>query len=364
MKLNSILAGAALAALIGSFALAGCSGGDSGAATNSTTKGTEGASAAMSLTGAGSTFVNPAMSQWTYAYHQQFPSITINYQSVGSGAGIAQYKNGTVDFACSDAPLSDKDEATMPAPTLNLPVVLGATTIAFNIDGVTDLNLSPDVIAGIFLGQIKTWDDPKIKADNPTAKLPSIPIAVCHRSDGSGTTYIFTDYLSTVSPAWKAGPGKGKDINWPVGVGGKGNEGVAGLIQKTPGAIGYIELAYAIQTKMTYAALKNAAGKLVKPNPDSTAAAASGYHDALQKDIRSSIVNSPAPEAYPIAGFTYALVSTKPADTGKSKAIQDFLKWAMADGQKMAADLQYAPLPKDVVDLNLKAMEGIQAGAK
>lgn len=364
MKLNGILTSAVIATALASFTLIGCGSNEPAPATADGKPDTKPAAAAMTIMGAGSTFVNPAMSKWAFAYHEKNANITINYQSVGSGAGIGQYKQGTVDFGATDAPLNDKDAATMPTPTLNIPIVSGAVAVAYNAPGVTDLKLSPDVLADIFMGKIKTWNDPKIAADNAGAKLPTDPIVVCHRSDGSGTTFIFTDYLSTISAAWKAGPGTNKSPNWPVGVGGKGNDGVAGLIKKTPGGIGYVELAYAMQNKMDFASLKNAAGKFVKPSPESTTAAADGFLEDMKKDIRKSIVNSPAPEAYPIAGFTYILVSTKPANADKAKAIVDFLKWSMADGQAMAKELQYAPLSAAVVDLNNKALDGIQMGAK
>ncbi len=364
MKLRGILNGAVFAAAIAGFTLvgSGCGSGPDAPKTDDKPGATNAASATpITITGAGSTFVNPAMSKWAFAYHEKNPNITINYQSVGSGKGISQYQQGTVDFGATDAPLSDKDAATMPAPTLNLPIVSGAVAIAYNAPGVTDLKLSPEVLADIFLGKIKTWNDPKIAADNAGAKLPATNITVCHRSDGSGTTFIFTDYLSTISADWKAGPGTNKSPNWPVGVGGKGSEGVAGLVKSTPGGIGYVELAYAIQTKMDFASLKNAAGKFIKPSPEATTAAADGFLGDMKNDIRKSIVNSPAPDAYPIAGFTYILVSTKPANADKSKAMIDFLKWCMADGQAMAKELQYAPLSPAIVELNSKALEGVGA---
>ncbi len=361
MNLRGNFVGAVIAGLV----MVGCNGGETPAPTAGNNAGATPAAATITLTGAGSTFVNPAMSKWAYSYHEKNPNISINYQSVGSGAGISQYKDGTVDFGATDAPLSDKDAATMPTPTLNVPIISGAVVLAYNIPGVTgDLKLTSESVADIFLGKIKKWDDAKLKADNPDLKLPSTDITTCHRSDGSGTTYVFTDYLSSVSPAWKAGPGKSKQPTWPNGVGGKGNEGVSGLIKQTAGGIGYVELAYAIESKMTFASLKNAAGKFVKASPETTSAAAEGYAEQMKKDIRTSIVNSPAQDAYPIAGFTYVLVSQKPANVEKAKAVQDFLKWAMADGQALAKDLQYAPLSPAVVDLNKKAMEGIQMGAK
>lgn len=341
----------------------GCSS-DSG--TSSTSSGTTGKNAtgatAQALTGAGSTFVNPAMSKWTYTYQQDHPGITINYQSVGSGAGIAQLKAGTVDFAASDVPMNDKDLADMPTPTVQVPVVAGCEVIAYNLPGVQNgLKLSGDVIADIFLGKITAWNDPRIVSLNPGMTLPATPISVAHRSDSSGTSYIFTDYLSSVSPAWKAGPGKSKSPNWPVGVGQKGNEGVAGVIQKTPGGIGYIELAYAVQTKATYGPIMNKSGKFVEPSVDSTAAAANALMDDLKKDIRTSIVNTPAADGYPICGFTYVLLSKQPKDAAKAKVVLDFLTWALGPGQDMAKELQYAPLPKSITDLDTAALAEVQA---
>jgi phosphate transport system substrate-binding protein len=319
----------------------------------------------VTLNGAGSTFVNPAMSKWAFEYNKANPNVVINYQSVGSGAGISQYQAGTVDFGATDAPLDDATLKTMPAPTLNVPVVSGAVVISYNVPGLTaDLKLSPDAIAGIFLGTIKNWNDPKIAADNAGVNLPNTPIAVSHRSDGSGTTYIFTNYLAAVSPDWKKGPGVGKSVDWPVGTGGKGNDGVSQLVKGTPGGIGYVELAYAIKGSMPFADVKNASGEFIKPSPDATSLAVGGQIEALKKDVRTSVVNSPVKGAYPICGFTYVLVSTQPKDAAKAKALNDFLEWTQTDGQAMIADLQYAPLPKELVDMNKQALAGVQTGSK
>ncbi len=348
-------------------ALVGCSGGDSssgttGASGSASNSSGNGAAATVSLTGAGSTFVNPAMSKWTYTYHENHADVSINYQSVGSGAGIAQYKAGTVDFGATDAPLSDKELSEMPTPTVLVPVIAGCTVMAYNLPGVQNgLKLSSDVVAGIYLGKIKKWNDPLIVAQNTGLKLPDLDITVAHRSDGSGTTYIFTDYLCSVSPEWKSGPGMGKSVNWPVGVGGKGNEGVAGLIKQTPGCIGYVELAYAVQTKLNYGPIKNKSGEYVEPSIESTTAAANAGVEAMKKDIRTSIVNGESKDAYPIAGFTYLLVSKAPKDAAKAKALNEFLDWVFADGQKMAAELQYAPLPESVVGLNKTALADVKA---
>ncbi|MEA2553450.1 MAG: phosphate transport system substrate-binding protein [Fimbriimonadaceae bacterium] len=330
-----------------------------------TTTNTDAGGPAVTLLGAGSSFVNPAMSQWAESYKQVRPNVTINYQSVGSGGGISQYQAGTVDFGATDAPLADKDLAGMTTPTTHVPVVAGAVVLAYNVPGVaTDLKLSPAAVAGIFLGTVKSWNDPAIAADNAGVNLPNTPITICHRSDGSGTTYIFTNYLAAVSPAWKNGPGVGKSVNWPAGTGGKGNEGVTGLVKQTQGSIGYTELAYAIQTKLPYASLKNAAGEFVKPSVESTTAAVAGQAEALKKDVRTTIVNSPAKGAYPICGFTYVLVSKAPKDAAKGKALNDFLLWAIKDGQALIVPLQYAPLPTDLVTINEQALSQVQTGSK
>lgn len=346
----------------------GCSSGSGGTASGSTgTSGTTGTTSGgtgggVAITGAGSTFVNPAMSSWAYTYHGSHADVTINYQSVGSGAGISQYQAGTVDFGASDAPLSDKDLAGMPSPTVQFPVVAGGTALAYNIPGIgPGLKLSDDVLADIFLGKIKTWNDPRLVALNADQKLPATAITVAHRSDGSGTTYIFTDYLCAVSPAWKSGPGMGKSVNWPVGTGGKGTEGVAGLVKATPGSIGYVELAYAVQTKMNYAQLKNKSGAFVSPSVDSTAAAVAAAADALKKDVRSSIVNEDGKDSYPIAGMTYVILSKTPKDKTKAAAIVDFMKWVLGDGQNDSKKLQYAPLPAPISDLGQAALAEIQA---
>ena len=337
------------------FIASGCSSpsteSNSGGKTNDT--GTK-----MTITGAGSTFVNPAMSKWIYSYKDA----TINYQSVGSGAGIAQYKAGTVDFGATDAPLSDKEVGEMPQPTVHVPVIAGCLVLAYNLEGVEDgLKLSPAAIAGIFSGKVTKWNDPVIVKDNPGVKLGDTPITVAHRSDGSGTTYVFTDYLSAVSPEWKASTGMGKTVNWPTGIGGKGNEGVSGLIKQTPGSIGYVELAYAVQTKLHYGPVQNKAGKFVTPSLESTTAAANSAAEAMKTDIRVSIVNSSGDDAYPICGFTYVLVPKAAKDAAKGKALYDFLNWVFGPGQEMAAPLQYAPLPASVVELNKQAIAGLAA---
>lgn len=347
-------------ALIALAGCSGCSGNDKTETSKGpdTTKPTPGASA--TITGAGSSFVNPAMSTWTYTYHDKFPSVTVDYKSVGSGAGIAQYQAGTVDFGATDAPLEDKDLST-PKPTVQFPVTAGCEVLAYNLPGISNgLKLSGDVIADIFLGKIKTWNDPRIAALNSDLKLPDTPISVATRSDGSGTTFIFTDYLSSVSPDWKSGPGKGKSINWPVGTGGKGNEGVAGLVKATPGCIGYVELAYAVQAKLTYGPIKNKDGNFVTPSVDSTTAAVTAAADALKKDNRTSIVNQAGKDSYPICGMTYVIFATAPTDKAKATAMVDFFKWVLADGQESAKKLQYAPLPAAITALDTDALSKVQ----
>jgi phosphate transport system substrate-binding protein len=324
-------------------------GGDGGGAPLPGAKGTGDtpATGAVSLTGAGATFPYPLYTKWTSEFSKAHPDIKINYQSIGSGGGIRQVTERTVDFGASDAPMSDEQIQKAPG-ILHIPTCIGAVTVTYNLEGVqSGLKLTPEALAAIFLGKIKNWDDPAIKSENPDAKLPSKPISSVHRSDGSGTTKIFVDYLSAVSPEWKGGPGSGTSVNWPGGLGAKGNEGVAGQVKSTPGAIGYVELAYATQNNMSVAAIKNAAGKFVMPTLESTTAAAASAK--MPEDLRVSIVNAEGEASYPIAGFTYVLAFTEQKDVRKGKAIVDFLDWAIHDGQKLTAALHYAPLPADVV---------------
>jgi len=342
------------------FALAGCGSGSNEGSTTTTTTTNSTTAATVSLTGAGSTFVNPAMSKWIDEYKKTNAGIDINYQAVGSGAGISQYQAGTVDFGATDAPVGDDDLKSMP-PTIQIPVVSGAVALTYNLPGVTAIKLSPDAIAGMFLGKITKWNDPKIAADNAGVKLPDTAVAIAHRSDSSGTSYIFTNYLAAISADWKSGPGVGKSVNWPVGTGGKGSDGVAGVVKQTPGGIGYVELAYAIKNGMGVAQVKNAAGEFITPSIDSTAAATAGKVADLKKDVRTPVVNSSAKGAYPICGFTYVLIAKTPKDAAKSKALVDFLNWSMDSGQDMIKDLQYAPLPKDLVDMNKQSLSTVAA---
>ncbi len=309
------------------------------------------APAQVALTGAGATFPYPIYSKW-FADYAKMTGVKINYQSIGSGGGIRQLTEGTVDFGASDGPMSDEELAKAKGPIMHIPTVLGADVLSYNLPGVTQpLHLTGDLIAGIFLGKIVKWNDARIQSVNAGVKLPAQDILVVHRTDGSGTTYIFTDYLTAVSKEWASGPGRGKEVKWPVGLGGKGNEGVAGQIKQIPGAIGYIELAYAKQNHLPYALVKNAAGRFVAPSIESTTAAAAAAAGKLPRntDYRISIVNAPGAASYPISSFTWILVYQHQTDAVKAKTLVDFLKWALHDGEKLAPSLDYAPLPANMV---------------
>ncbi len=307
--------------------------------------------AAQDLTGAGATFPQPIYAKWFNDYAAK-TGVKINYQSIGSGGGIRQFLEGTVDFGATDAPMSDEEISKLKAPALHIPTVLGAVVITYNLPELAKpLNLSGPVVAKIFMGKITKWNAPEIATLNPGVSLPSKDILVVHRSEGSGTTYIFSDYLTAVSPDWASGPGKGKELKWPVGLGGQGNPGVAGQIKQLPGSIGYIELAYARQNKLPYAALKNAAGTYVMPSIESVTEAAAAVAAKLPQnsDFRVSIVNAAGKTAYPISSFTYLLVYETQTNAVKGKQLIDFIKWAIHDGEADAAKLDYAPLPKNVV---------------
>jgi phosphate transport system substrate-binding protein len=317
------------------------------------------AAAPVLINGAGATFPYPIYSKWFDEYSKVNPEVRFNYQSIGSGGGIKQVTAKTVDFGASDGPMTTEQLAEAPGRLFHIPTVMGADVVAYNLEGVKKgLKLTPDVIADIFLGKITNWSDARIASANPGVNLPNEDILVVHRSDGSGTTYIFVDYLSSVSPAWKSKVGKGTSVNWPVGLGGKGNEGVAGVIKQTAGSIGYIELAYAERNDLPYADIQNKSGNFIEPTLESTSKAAEGV--TMPEDFRVSIVNSPNPEAYPIASFTWLLVYKDMDNPVKGKAIVDFIKWAIHDGQKYAKDLLYAPLPADVVGLIEKKLEHIK----
>jgi phosphate transport system substrate-binding protein len=298
------------------------------------------------INGAGATFPFPIYSKWFSDYNKAHPEIQINYQSIGSGGGIKQITERTVDFGASDAPMSDEELAKAKGLT-HLPTVMGAVVVIYNLPGVSTLKLTPETLSDIFLGKISKWNDPAIAKDNAGLKLPDLAIAVAHRSDGSGTTYTFTDYLASAVPAWKAGPGKGKSVSWPAGLGGKGNEGVTGLVKQNEGGIGYVELAYANQNKLPSAELKNAAGQWVKPTLEAVSAAAA--EAKIPDDFRVSIVNQPGKAAWPISTFTYLLVWSDAPDAVKGDALLKFVWWAEHDGQKLAPSLDYAPLPAPVV---------------
>jgi len=316
------------------------------------------ASAQMLLNGAGATFPYPIYSKWFDEYAKVDPSVRFNYQSIGSGGGQKQILAQTVDFGASDGPMSDDNLAKAPGKILHIPTVAGADVVAYNLPGNPALKFGADTIAEVFLGQIKKWNDPKITALNPGVKLPDQEIVVVHRSDGSGTTYIWTDYLSKISPEWKSKVGTNTSVNWPTGIGGKGNEGVAGQIKQTPGALGYVELIYAIQNKMPYAEVKNSAGEFVKPSLESIIAAMAAAQ--IPDDFRFSITNAPGKDAYPIAGATWLLVYEQQKDPAKGKKLVEFLKWAAKNGEKMARDLQYAPLPDSLQQRVLKRIDEIK----
>jgi len=319
----------------------------------------------LSINGEGATFPFPMYSKWFDEYHKKNAGVQINYQSIGSGGGIKQVTEGTVDFGASDGPMNDdqlkafKDKHGF--GILHFPTVLGADIPTYNIPGVTaELNFTPDAIAGIFLGKITKWNDPAIAGANKGVNLPANDIVVVHRSDGSGTTYIWTDYLSKVSEDWKNKVGKGASINWPVGLGGKGNEGVAGLIKQTPNSFGYIELIYAIQNNMPYGRVKNSSGAFIKADLAGVTAAAAGAAKDMPDDFRVSITDAPGKAAYPISSFTWLLIPEKFSDAGKRDAIKGFVSWMLTDGQNSAEALSYAKLPKEVVAKEKQALAQVQ----
>jgi len=312
------------------------------------------------ITGAGATFPNPLYSKWFSDYNKLHPDIRFNYQSIGSGGGIQQFTAGTVDFGATDAPMNEAEQAKA-ADAVHIPTVLGAVVVTYNAP-VQGLRLTPAVLADIFLGKITKWNDPKVAAVNPGLALPDAPFAVVRRSDGSGTTYVFTDYLSKVSPEWKEKAGTGKSVSWPVGLGGKGNEGVTGLVKQTPGSIGYVELAYANQNKLPTALLQNKEGNFVAPSIAATSAAAAGV--AIPADYKVSVTNASGKDAWPIASFTYLLVRTDSKDKVKGEELVKFLWWAIHEGQATAAPLEYAPLPAPVVKMLEKTIQGLKVQGK
>ena len=305
-------------------------------------------SAQTNLNGAGATFPNPIYQKWFNEYHNAHSDIQINYQSIGSGGGIQQLTAGTVDFGASDGPMTDEQLSKVQGKVLHIPTVLGAVVPTYNIPGVSaELKFTGDVLADIFMGKITKWNDARLAKANSGVKLPDLDIVVVHRADGSGTTYIFTDFLSKVSPAWASTVKKGAAVNWPVGLGQKGNEAVAGTVKQTEGSIGYVELIYALSNKMAYGSVQNPAGNFVKASLESVTAAAASVKD-MPEDFRVSITNAPGKDAYPISSFTWLLVPAEWNDAGKHKAFVDFLNWMVDKGQTMTTALEYAPLPKNV----------------
>ena len=323
------------------------------------------ADSALSINGAGATFPYPMYSKWFDEYHKKNPNIQINYQSIGSGGGIKQVTEGTVDFGATDGPMNDEQlkafQEKHGSGILHFPTVLGAVVPTYNIRGVeASLNFTPEALAGIFLGKITKWNDPAITDANKGIKLPADEIVVVHRAESSGTTYVWTDYLSKVSDEWKTKVGKGAAVNWPVGLGAKGNEAVTGTVKNTPNSVGYVELIYAEANKIPYGNVKNAAGVFVKASLAAVSAAAAGAAKEMPEDFRVSITNVTGKSAYPISSFTWLLIPEKFSDAAKRDAIKGFIKWMLADGQTYAENLSYAKLPKEVVAMEMKAIEKIQ----
>jgi len=323
------------------------------------------ARSAVLINAAGASFPYPMYSKWFDEYHKLHSDVSINYQSIGSGGGIRQVIEGTVDFGATDGPMTDEQmkqfEEKRHTKVLHFPTVLGAVVPVYNIPGVSgDLSFTSEALAGIYLGKIKKWNDPELTKANPNSKLPGNDIVVVHRAEASGTSYIWVDFLSKVSPEWKSKVGTAAQVNWPVGLGGKGNEGVSGQVQQTPNSIGYVELIYALQNKMPFGKVKNAAGAFVKADLASVTAAAAGAAKEMPDDFRVSITNAPGKAAYPISSFTWLLIPAKIDDAEKKKAIVGFVHWMLADGQKMTEALSYAPLPKPVVAKETKAISKIQ----
>jgi phosphate transport system substrate-binding protein len=312
------------------------------------------------INGAGATFPNPIYSKWFDEYHKQHPDVRINYQSIGSGGGIRQLINQTVFFGATDGPMTDEQIKSAPGPIVHLPTVLGAVVPVYNVPGITaELRFSGPLLADIYLGRVTKWNDAALAKENPGVKLPATDIVVVHRSDGSGTSFIFCDFLAKSSAEWKQKVGVATSVSWPAGVGGKGNEGVAGLVKQTPGSIGYVELIYATQNNIAYGTVKNGAGQYVKASLASVTAAAAASVDTMPADFRVSITGAPGPDAYPIASYTWMLLYAHPADKERTQTMVAFMKWALTDGQKHAPELGYAPLPEKVVGLELEALKQI-----
>jgi len=349
-----------LAVVLIAAVAAGCGGGNTEPVTanNSSASGT---TQTLQINGAGATFPYPIYSKWFSEYNTLHPNIRINYQSIGSGGGIQQVINQTVFFGATDGPMTDEQLKAAPGRILHFPTVLGAVVPVYNIAGVTaELKFTGAVLADIYLGKINKWNDPAIAQLNPGVNLPATDVTVVHRSDGSGTTYIFVDYLSKVSPEFKSTVGVSTSVKWPTGVGGKGNEGVSGLVTQTPGSIGYVELVYALQSKISFGSVQNAAGEFVKASTDTVTKAAAAAAPNMPADFRVSITNAQGPGAYPISSFTWLLVYEQPKDSAAGKAMVDFMRWALTDGQKYAPDLGYASLPSSVVMLEQAALDRIK----
>jgi phosphate transport system substrate-binding protein len=318
-----------------------------------------GVAQAQKITGAGATFPYPIYSKWFSEYSAAHPGVEVNYQSIGSGGGITQVTKGLVDFGASDMPMTDQALSASPIKLVHIPTVLGAVVPIFNVPGVDSMKFSPDVLADIYLGKIQNWNDARIAKDNAGAKLPDQKIIVVHRAEGSGTSFIWTDYLSKVSKDWANGPGKGSALNWPVGVAGKGNEGVAGLVRQLPGAIGYVELIYALQNKINFGEVKNAAGNFVRASIDGVTESAASVKE-MPADYRISITNAPGANAYPISSFTYLLIPLKSADPSKGKVLKDMLSWILKSGESEASQLSYAPLPQGIQEKVLNTIYSLQ----
>jgi phosphate transport system substrate-binding protein len=335
----------------GVVAAAACGGGGGGT----------GEAPAVQINGAGATFPYPIYSKWFSEYNALHPNVRINYQSIGSGGGVRQLQNQTVFFGASDYPMNDEQLTGAPRPVLHFPTVVGSVVPAYNLSGVTaELKFTGPILANIFLGKITKWNDPALVAVNAGVTLPDRAITVVHRSDGSGTTFVWVDYLSKVSPEWKEKVGAATSVDWPVGLGGKGNEGVAGLVKLTDGAIGYVEPVYATQNQIPFGAVQNASGAFVKSSIASVTAVADGAAPTMPDDFRVSITNAPGDASYPIASFTWLLLYETSEDTVQSAAMVEFMKWALTDGQAFASELGYSPLPASVVEKELRALERIK----
>ena len=325
------------------------------------------AAAQVQLNGAGATFPNIIYSDWMLTYNQAHADVKLNYQSIGSGGGIRQFSDGTVDFGATDAPMTDSAIAAIGGNVLHIPTVMGAVVVAYNLQGLAQpVKFTPDVLADIFLGKITKWNDARLTSINAGLTLPATDIVVVHRADGSGTSFVFTDYLSKVSPAWQQKVGKGTSVNWPVGLGGRGNEGVSATVSQTPGAIGYVELAYAQKNNIPYGTMRNRAGNWITPSLGAVTAAAAGAMKDMgpNTDFRVSITNSPGPQAYPISSFTWLLLHRSYADTAKARALVQFVAWAESEGQAKAEPLGYAPLPKDLQPWIQARLKSITAGGR